>query len=602
MSQVPSEKINELDFNTIRQNFLDFVRNQSEFGDYDFDASGLNFLVDLLAYNTQYSSFYLNQVASEMFLDTAQQRKNVVSIAKQMGYLANSKKAGNAIIKVQLVNATAINTAINLPAGTRFLGKKADGSTHPFVTQRDYSFNRVNNYTAELNLVQGSYSNQTIIVNQQLLENRFQINSKDVDIDYLTVYVKENTRSPDRVKFTRVTDVTLLSKISNVYYLEENYDGYYEVVFGDGVIGKEVVNNNVIELNYLISSGASGNDCLTFDLTATTALPTKYFIQSIQYSAQGADKEEIETIRNNARRLFFSQNRAVTENDYEIQLLKYFPYIDTISVWGGENNEVPLYGTVFCALKPKGRTYLTDTEKNTILTRLDSLNVISILPKIVDPIYVYVRLSVDVVYDIEKVELTESEIIDLVTDSALTFSENNLLKFFRRFQVTALTREIDTLDESFLGTSSKINLYQSRKITINVPTSYQIDFNNKLKKGSFTATTFKHYDQDQNLIDNCYLSESDDFKKIQIKTSQGFILVDEVGTIDYDSGLVSLEGFSPAFIEGNSSEMEFDVEVDTYIITPTKEQILLITADDISVSPVGFLNENSNTSTISNQA
>ena len=180
--------------------------------------------------------------------------------------------------------------------------------------------------------------------------------------------------------------------------------------------------------------------------------------------------------------MYFSQNRSVTEDDYSVQIRKYFPYIDSISVWGGEKNEIPMYGNVYLALKPKGRNFLTETEKTAIMDRLNTLNVISIKPQIIDPEYTYIRLFADIVYDITKVEITETEMTDLVIRSASQFAQENLLRFYKSFQVTALSRLIDGLEDGFLGTSTRTRLYQTRKIVTNSTRTYKINFNNKLKR------------------------------------------------------------------------------------------------------------------------
>ena len=592
MASIPSESINELDFDVARENFLNFVKNNSEFGDYDFESSGLNFLVDLLAYNTQYNAYYLNQLSSEMFLDTAQKRKNVVSIAKQMGYLASSKKAGNAKVILSLRQVYGFQNIVNIDSGTRFVGKKADGTTLPFITTEEYNFSEVNNYTTEVTLIQGKYSTQRIVVNQLQLEYDFIISSKDVDLDHLAVYVSSGS---EKTKYELAEDITLLDENSEIFYLEENYDGYYKIVFGDGILGKQLKNNDVIELSYLVTSGESGNDCSTFRLADDGALPMSPSISTTQYSAQGSEKEDIETVRRNARKLMFSQNRTVTEKDYEILLKKHFPYIDSISVWGGEKNEIPMYVTVYCAIKPKERNFLTDGEKRTIIGKLDKLNVISIVPKIVDPEYVYVTLDVNINFDIENIENTAREIITLVENNIIDFAKQNLLKFENSFQITALSRLIDQLNPHFIGTSTNINIYQTKKIVTGVPNSYKINFNNKVSKGSFTATRFSYMNVENEEVSNCEIRESLDFDKLEVhqiineEKNISIMIADDVGSIDYDDGLIRLENFSPTYIINSSSEMEFNIGINSYVIHPTMNQILIITQKDISVSATGIL-------------
>ena len=591
MSSIPSEKINELDFELIKKNFLSFVKNNSEFGDYDFEASGLNFLIDLLAYNTQYSAFYLNQVASEMFLDTAQRRKNVVSLAKQLGYTATSKVASEGKIQFTMKDVVGLNSAFSVPAKTKFIGTNVNGETYPFITLKDYSLNKFNGFSVEIDLIQGVLNTERVIVNQLLMENHFRINSTDVDIETLNVFVRENIQEKDSVRYTRVYDITLLDGSSKVYYLEQDYDGYYEIIFGDGVIGKEIKNNNVIDFEYIITSGASGNDCVSFDVLNRSQFTFNFFVTTTQYSTQGADEEGIESVRHQSRETFFSQNRAMTEQDYKTLLIHHFPYIDSISVWGGEKNDPPLYGEVFCAIKPISNPYLTETEKNNLLSKLDTLNMISTVPRIVDPQYIYIKIDANVVYNVLGIDMTEIEIVEMVENEVLNFNSTELQKFSKKFQVTNLTRKIDSLNQNFIGTDTTISLYQTVKIQTNVATSYVVNFNTKLRRGFLDATTFSYKDSIGNEIADCYLAESADFSKLQVKTPQGEVLVENIGTFDYDNGEIKLEAFIPTFVNNIMSQIEFNVRADTYVIDPDKDQILVIVAKDITVNPIAYLEE-----------
>jgi len=346
MSKIPSENISELDFLTIRKNLIDYVKNSSEFKDYDFEASGLNFVVDLLSYNTQYQSYYLNQVASELFLDTAQKRKNAASIAKQIGYLSNAKTASKAEINFRLTGNLSANYTKNILAGTKFLGKTANGNLYPFISETSIVLANSNQFTSNITLTQGTLISEEIVVNNLLLENKFEISSKDIDLTYLTVHVRENELERLRTKYNRVFDITLLTEDSEIFYIEQNYNGKYQIIFGDGILGKIIKNNNVIELNYLVTSGEDANECVTFDIENKNDFVNTFLIETIQFSSQGEDEENADDIRNNARKLYFSQNRTVTEKDYQIILMKYFPFIESISVWGGEKNTPPLYGSV----------------------------------------------------------------------------------------------------------------------------------------------------------------------------------------------------------------------------------------------------------------
>ena len=602
MANLPASPIRELDFDVARENFLDFVKTHSEFGDYDFESSGLNFLVDLLAYNTQYNAFYLNQLSSEMFLDTAQQRRNVVSIAKQMGYISQSKKAGNAKINMQLERGGSLLPFVNMNSGTRFIGKTANGKSLPFITKEEYTFKKSSNYEIEnVELIQGRYVSQTIVVNQLQLEPEFLINSRDIDLEFLTVFVKETASSTKREKYNIVEDITLIDENSPAFFIEENYDGFYKIMFGDGVIGKKIKNNNVIEMNYLVTSGADGNDCISFSLSDEGALPLAPIVSLRQASAQGSNREDIETIRINARKNFFSQNRTVTEGDYDILLRKKFNYIDSISIWGGEKNEIPMYGTVYCAIKPKDKLYLSEGEKTSIYDYLNNLNMISIIPKIVDPEYIFIRLDVTVAYDVTNIEIISGEISNIVREKIEKFIQENLLKFSNSFQIPTLEKEIGKLNEWFLGIEVQPSAYQKIKITTKILNSHKINFNNSLMPNSLETTRFV-YDN----IENCTIIENNGILEVhqilnetkvlnkdtlRMMYSETNIINSDVGSIDNSTGMIKVENFIPDRIMSNdgSSDMSFDVKLGTKFIKPKREQILFVTSKDIEVETNGML-------------
>ena len=604
MSKIPKTEIGELEFDQIKENFKSYIQT-TEFKDHDFEASGLSFLVDLLAYNTHYNAYYLNQLAGEMFLDTAQQRKNVVSISKQMGYLSNSKKASKAKVELSIDQRYSGVNIINLNAGTEFIGRKSEGGSFLFVSTEDCNFTRATGFKAEVDLIQGRYVSQKITVNQLKFELDFVVSSKDVDIDTLSVFIRESENSEVRTKYERVIDITSLSKDSLVYFIEENYDGYYKVIFGDGVIGKPIENNNVIEMSYLVTDGFQGNDCVTFDIIPSedaSESPVKPAVSSVlRESSGGSEREDTEEIRRNARKMFFSQNRTVTENDYSIILKKSFPdLVDTVSVWGGEKNEIPRFGSVYCAIKPRGNQFLSVEEKKSLTDFLNNLNIISIVPEIVDPDYVYIRLNIDIDYDVENIESSENEFKKEVRSNVIDFARENLFRFNNSFQITSLSRRIDRLNPYFIGTNTRTTVYQLKKIVTNSSNSFKVDFNNKIKSKSLITRPFRYAkmtqycyicESSENSIDGnnvfilkvCY--EGDGGSLIPLKDRDGNDY--NVGTINHSNGLIKVEDFSPTYIIGDSSDLYFEVEIDGKFVHPTRNQILFVrgeSEEDVTIS------------------
>ena len=621
----PSENISELDFEQIRTNLLSFVKNNSEFKDFDFEASGLNFLVDLLAYNTQYSAYYLNQVANEMFLDTAQRRKNAVSIAKQMGYLTNSKKSSIASIHLKLTGPELQNNigTISIPRYTVFYGSNSTG-TFPFVSWTTVLLSASNGFSTNIDLVQGQFISQEIVANNLLLEKKFKIESPEIDIDHLDVFVSENSNTTNRVQYKRVSDITLLNHESEVYYLEQDYDGKYLIIFGDGVIGRDIKNNNLVTAEFIATTGDGGNNCQNFDIADRSILSSTYTISAgvneRQGSSQGHDEESIEAIRNNARKMFFSQNRTVTERDCEVQLQKYFPFIDSISVWGGEKNSPPIYGSVFCCVKPKGRTLLTQDEKDFIISRLQQLNIITITPRIVDPEYTYIMLNIEVVYNSIYLNIGDVKIREMILQDVSGFAESNLLKFNRSFQVSSIQNRIQELNQYFMGSSVSLKMYQKKDIKIGFGNYYKIDFNNEVEKGSLTSTPFSYRNSDNIERHNCYLKETEEVIEEEVEQAQfsttaekktkkynvdirygSSVLHKGIGSINYEDGILELENFNPTRISNNaSSEMTFTVGTKEYKLNPKKEQIFTIDKADIQVNPIANDDEFSKSTTLEN--
>ena len=605
MSKIPKEHISELDFNEIRKNFLSYVQNNSEFANYDFEASGLNFVIDLLAYNTQYNAFYLNQISSEMYLDTAQKRKNVVSIAKQMGYTPRSKKCATAKVLLRLTGVENFRGPLPVERYTEFIGKNINEDTFPFVLRNRVNVSKLRNFEEPLTLIQGSYQREEIVVNNLMLEKRYEIPSRDIDLDTLEVYIKPFRESQERERFFRADDITLANKDSKIYFIEQNYEGKYELIFGDGRLGRAVKNNNCIELHYLVTRGTEGNACVQFSFKKRDEISINHVIRTIDPSGSGQNEEDIETIRLSARKSFMSQNRLVTVKDYEIALLRYFNYIDTISVWGGEENNPPAYGTIFCAVKPKNQIALSGIQRSEVYNKLKDLSIITITPKIIDPIYTFLKLNCNIIYNAEEITSTEGIIINETKILLRDHLKENLLKFEKQFHISDVTRLVDKQDENYIATHVTIALYQRINLDIGVPSFYKLNFNNKIKKGSLRVSSFDYVDEHNNYIKNCYLKESNDFDgnvsvvndiSISGKTETTMV-AKNIAKIDYENGLFKLETFLPYMAEGKT-ELIVTVDPDTFIISPSKEQILAVLEEDIEITPEPFVTRVKNEQTL----
>jgi hypothetical protein len=540
-----------------------------------------------------------------MYLDTAQKRKNVVSIAKQMGYTPRSKKCSSAKILLRLTGTENFKGPYPVERYTEIIGKNINEDTFPFVVTQRVNVSKLRNFEEPLTLKQGSYQREEIVVNKLMLEKRYEIPSRDIDLETLEVYVKPFRESQEKERFFQAEDITLASKDSKLYFIEQNYEGRYELVFGDGILGRAVKNNNCIELHYLVTKGTEGNGCVQFSFRDRKAIPTNHIIRTIDPSGSGQNEEDIETIRLSARKSFMSQNRLVTVKDYEIALLKYFSYIDTISVWGGEDNNPPVYGTIFCAVKPKNQVALTGTQRTEVYNKLKDLSVITITPKILDPVYTFLKLDCNIIYNSDEITSTEGSIINDTKIVLRDYLKNNLLKFEKQFHISDISRLIDKQDENYIATNVEIKLYQIISLDVGVPSFYSISFNNKIKRGTLDATHFDYLDSNNNYIRNCYLKENLNYDgKISVVTdisiankTETLVIKKDVATIDYETGEFKLETFLP-YLSGGKTELIVNVVPDTFIITPSKEQILAVLEEDITIIPEAFVNRVKNEQTL----
>jgi hypothetical protein len=341
-------KVADLDFFSIRNNLKDFLRNQSEFTDYDFDGSGMAVMLDLLAYNTYYNGFYLNMVANESFLDTAQMRQNILSHAKIIGYVPQSRRGAWAKVDVQVTPSQTEDQAVNyivLDRYTRLLGQDIDGINYPFVTVNANSSQKVGSsfYFANIVLKQGEVITRQYQASANNVKRRYEIPSQNVDTSTITVTVQESATNTHTNEYTMFQDLTEVTANSYVYFIEENDNLNYTVYFGDDIIGKKPANGNIITVTYLDTQGSSANNISGFRFVDRVAqiFRDNVTVTSIESSYGGTDKETEEQIQFRAPYAYTAQNRAVTENDYYTLIMKDYNNVDAISVWGGEENNPP---------------------------------------------------------------------------------------------------------------------------------------------------------------------------------------------------------------------------------------------------------------------
>jgi len=485
-------RITELDFDSIKQNLKVFLKSQSEFQDFDFEGSGMSVLLDVLAYNTHYMGYYLNMVGNEMFLDSSQLRNSIISHAKLMNYVPGSRQGALSRIDINVTPSNTEDIATNsltLEKFTRLLGQDMDGVNYPFVTLNSNTVSKSGQSFSFSNVYvkQGEVSTLQYLVDATNTNRKFEIPSENVDLTSVIISVQESSTNTDIKLYTQATDLTELTSSSVVYWIEENEKRTYSFYFGDDYIGKRPKDDNIVTCTYLDNIGSISNNITGF--TFVEPIGGEYSdnvtVTSAVSSYGGVEKESIEQVRFRAPYFYTTQNRAVTKNDYETLILKDYNYIDSVSVWGGEENDPIVYGKVFISLKTSGNFELTNFEKERIKTELiQKRNVLTVTPEIVDPDYVFIMIDGNVTYNSQLTALDESSLNSLVKAAIQDYISDELNKFSSTFRKSKLQQYIENCDPSITG--SDIDVYVQKRTlidTINTRT-YTIKYNIPLKQST----------------------------------------------------------------------------------------------------------------------
>jgi hypothetical protein len=488
-----SLRVSELDFNEIRNNLKTFLRSQSEFQDFDFEGSGMAVLLDILAYNTHYMGYYLNMVANEMFLDTAQIRNSVLSHAKVINYVPRSRQGAKSIVNVLATPGDSEDntpTQITLDKYTRFLASDIDGLNYQFVAMNSNTVPKMNGAFsfANVELRQGEVVTLQFAMTPENTKRRFTIPSANVDVDTISVTIQESSTNTDISVYSVSDDITLVTSNTKTYFIEENSDRNYVMYFGDDVIGKRPKDGNIIIVTYLDSSGLIANNITNF--RAVDRIGNKYrnnvAITSVIGSYGGGEKETIEQIRFRAPYHYLTQNRAVTKSDYETLITKDYPDIESVTVWGGQDNDPPIYGKVFISLKPKANYFLTEKEKEDIKESLIvSRNVLTVIPEIIDPDFTYILIRGNVFYNPNITSSSSDEIKQNIRAAISDYRDTDLLTFGSTFRKSKLQSSIENSEKSITGSDLKIFLQKRLLLDTTITKNYTINTNFPIKKGDF---------------------------------------------------------------------------------------------------------------------
>lgn len=487
-------RVTELDFLSIKENLKAYLRNQSEFQDFDFEGSGMSVLLDILAYNTHYMGYYVNMVGNEMFLDTAQIRQSVISHAKMINYFPTSKRASETRVNILVtpsINEDQDTTILTMNKYTKFLGRDIDGINYQFVLNDTYSTSKSNGSFsfANVSLKQGEVVSRQFTLNSTNTKRRFDIPSANVDTDTVVVAVQESSTNTFTTIYAQYKNILDVTSNTAVYFIEENESEGYSIYFGDDVIGKKPKDSNIITITYLDVMGSLTNKVNSFAIVESAGglYNDNVAVTSLAASYSGAEKELIDDVRYRAPYNYSTQNRAVTISDYETLILKDYKNIDAVKTWGGEDNDPPIYGKVFLSLKTKENYFLSNLEKESIKDSLiRNRNVLTVIPEIVDPDYSYIIIRGDVYYDASLTSLSAEQVRQFARAAIIDYKNNEMTGFNSIFRKENLQDYIRQSEKSITASDLKISLQKRIELSVGETKKYTINTNFPIKKGDYT--------------------------------------------------------------------------------------------------------------------
>jgi hypothetical protein len=484
-------QVTDLDFDTIKTNLKSFLKQQTEFQDYDFEGSGLNVLVNLLAYNTHYNAYYLNMVANEAFLDTALLRDSVVSHAKTLGYVPYSKTAPTATINLTINSGNTTLDTLTIPKGYVFNSKLVDKRIFGFVVMNGVTVTKSDTsyYFENLEIKEGQLLNYTFNYDESANpKSIFTLPDMDIDTSTITVSVNPSTSNTSTTVYNKVTDILDVGADSAVFYLQESKGGKYQIYFGNGTVGRKIEDGSVISVGYLSTNGTLANKVDGFGMSSAIGPYSTGVIQVVSVAGGGSDRETVDEIKSASPVQFATQNRLVTKVDYESYIKKNYPSIDSLSVWGGEDEIPPIYGKVLISLKPKENYYITESEKTRIINEIIKPKaIVSVSAEIRDPEYLYLILNSVVKYDERKTSLNENTLRTLIRNGIIGYKNTYLNKFNSVFALSKLQDEIDHVSfNGIIGSETVVRLQKRFQPEVGTTSNYTINFGVPLHRGTIT--------------------------------------------------------------------------------------------------------------------
>ena len=597
---MPFTKFTNLDFDQIRTSIKEYLRANSNFTDFDFEGSNFSVLIDTLAYNTYINAFNANMVVNESFLDSATLRENVVSLARNIGYVPRSRNAAKATVTLSAQTTSASDT-LTLQAGLVCVGT-ADNSNYIFSVPESIT-TTINSGVANFNnitIYQGTYLKKQFIVDGSL-DQRFILDNSFIDTSTIVVKVKGISDSGEGREYSRVDNILNINKNSEIYLIQEVQDEKYELLFGDGYFGKKLENGTIITVSYIITDGEDGNGATNFsfsgrflDSLGNTVIPTNTIsVTTVNAAANGSAIESVDSIKYFAPRIYASQHRAVTTRDYEAIIQQIYPNTESVSVVGGEELDPPEYGNVIISIKPKNGDFVSDFDKQTILTKLKDYALSGINQRITDLKVLYVEINSGVYYNSSQV--TNVNALKTKVSSVLnTFAKANINQFGGRFKYSRLCQTIDNVDNAITSNITRVIIRRNLKALINQPAQYELCYGNKfhinkegfnIKSTGFTLAgrTGTFYFTD--------VPGSGDKGVISIvrdvnETGKYDVVVKSAGTVDYTKGEIVLNTLNITSTEVANNIVEIQAFPESNDIIGLKDLYLSFSVADSTINMV----------------
>jgi hypothetical protein len=587
-----NKKINitELDFDAIKVNLKEFLKGQSEFSDYDFEGSGLSVILDILAYNTHYNALYDNLAVNELFLDSAIKRNSVVSLAKSLGYTPRSAKCAIADVNVQLTTINNGPAVIVIPALSPF-STTIDGTTFTFYNRSAISATgpstvyQMNN----IRLTEGEFLSFRFDVAEGNT-SRFIIPNQNVDLETLRVRVQENSQSSEFNTFTSASSLVDADLTTRVYWVKEIDDGIYELVFGDGVIGQALQAGNVVNVEYFVSSLDAPNGARVFTYDGTLPIAGSVVTVNVVNPASGGDApEDINSIKFNAPRMYAAQNRAVTTDDYTTILYNQFSEAKSVTVWGGEDNNPPVYGKTFICIRPKSANKLTNQQKNDVVnTILSNKNVVSVIPEILDPEYLNIAIDCTVYYNPRETTRSTTEIEELVRETIFKYDDDDLQRFDGVFRHSKLSRLIDMTETSIVNNNTTVLIRRQIAPRYNVRAQYLLNIVNPIFTTGVAQNAISTTGFFINGSERVHYLDDDGVGNIRlyyIGSSAEKIIVDpSIGEVDYAAGIINIKNLYITAIA--DIDLEISIRPSSYDVVSAYTQIAEVARDHLTITAI----------------